>query len=283
MHHRTNRREFLRQSALAGVGIWVGGRAGAQSRSANEKLNIACVGVGGRGAANLKGISSENVVLLCDIDDTHLAKAAQDFPRAERLNDWRRALERPGIDAVVVSTPDHNHAVIANAAMRLGKHVYREKPLTHSIDEARVLTETARRTRVATQMGNGGHSSETTRRVVELIQTGAVGAVREVHCWTDRPIWPQGIDRPADTPPVPASVHWDLWLGPARERPYNPAYHPFKWRGWWDFGTGALGDMACHIMDAAFWALKLGAPASVEAEAPPTHQETAPQWSVIRY
>jgi predicted dehydrogenase len=189
------------------------------------------------------------------------------------------------IDAVVVTTPDHTHAVIAKAALELDKHVYCEKPLTHSIQEARVLAETAKRHRVATQMGNAGHSSEGTRRVVELVRSGAIGPIREVHAWTNRPIWPQAIDRPSERPPVPSALDWDLWLGPAPERPFHPAYHPFKWRGWWDFGTGALGDMGCHIIDAAFWALELGSPSSVEAECPDLHlhPETGPSWSIVRY
>jgi predicted dehydrogenase len=252
-----------------------------------EKLNIALVGVGGRGADNHKSVGSENIVALCDVDENHLGEAAKRSPQAKTYDDFRRMFDalHKNIDAVVVSTPDHTHAAIAHAALELGKHVYCEKPLCHSIHEARVLAEAAARRKLATQMGNAGHSSDGSRRVVEMIRAGVIGPVREVHAWTDRPIWPQAIDRPADRPSVPPFLHWDLWLGPAPERPYHPAYHPFKWRGWWDFGTGALGDMGCHIIDVAFWALKLGAPRTIEAESPPlhSHPETAPAWSIVRY
>ena len=257
-----------------------------RGRNLAETLNIALVGVGGRGADNHKTVAGQNIVALCDVDENHLGEAAkralgQDLSRLPQ--DVRRA-----------SWPDRRrdrqHARSyacrdLQAALELGKHVYCEKPLTHSIHEARVLAETAARHKLATQMGNAGHSSEGTRRVVELIRAGAIGPVREVHAWTNRPIWPQAIDRPTDHPPVPSSLHWDLWLGPAPERPYHPAYHPFKWRGWWDFGTGALGDMGCHIIDAAFWALELREPRSIEAESPPIspHPETAPAWSIVRY
>jgi predicted dehydrogenase len=258
-----------------------------RARSLGERLNIALAGVGGRGADNLKSVGGQNIVALCDVDDDRLRKAAHDHPGARTFHDFRKMFDElhAQIDAVVVSTPDHTHAVIAKTAMDLKKHVYCEKPLTHSIHEARVLAETAARQKVATQMGNAGHSSDGMRRVVEAIRAGAIGPVREVHAWTNRPIWPQAVDRPTERPPVPKSLSWDLWLGPAPERPYNPAYHPFKWRGWWDFGTGALGDMGCHIIDAAYWALELDAPSWVEAESPTVdaHPETAPAWSIVRY
>jgi predicted dehydrogenase len=281
-----SRRGFARTvlgSALGALTFPAIGRG----RGASEKLNIALVGVGGRGADNHKSVDSQNVVALCDVDDGRLGEAAKRSPMAKKYHDFRRMYDElhKQIDAVVVSTPDHTHAVIAKAALALGKHVYCEKPLTHSIHEARVLAEAAARQKVATQMGNAGHSSEGTRRVVELIRGGAIGSVREVHAWTNRPIWPQAVDRPTDRPAAPGSLLWDLWLGPAPERPYHPAYHPFKWRGWWDFGTGALGDMGCHIIDAAFWALELRDPNRIEAESPPIrlHPETAPAWSILRY
>jgi predicted dehydrogenase len=284
MMARSNRREFLKRGAAAGVGLWVaGGSAWAQGKSPNEKLNIGCIGVEGKGASDMRGVASENIVAMCDIDDQSLARAAMRFPQAAKYNDFRKLLERKDIDAVVVSTPDHVHAFATNMALKLGKHVYCQKPLTHSVHEARMVAQTAARQKVATQMGNQGHEADNTRRIVELIRSGAIGPVREVHAWTNRPVWPQGIDRPSGTPPVPEHVHWDLWLGPSPERPYNPAYHPFKWRGWWDFGCGALGDMACHIMDPAFWALSLGSPSAVEAEGPPAHPETAPTWMIVRY
>jgi predicted dehydrogenase len=280
------RRQFARSLAGAGLGV-LGVPALLRGRGLAEKLNIALVGVGGRGADNLKALSGESIVALCDVDEHRLGEASKGHPQAKTYSDFRRMLDqvRDRIDAVVVSTPDHTHAVVAKAALDLGKHVYCEKPLTHSIHEARVLAEAAARQKVATQMGNAGHSSEGTRRVVEAIRAGAIGPVREVHAWTNRPIWPQGVDRPADSPPVPSTLDWDLWIGPAPERPYHPAYHPFKWRGWWDFGTGALGDMGCHIIDAAFWALDLRSPTSIEAESPPVHlhPEAAPIWSIVRY
>lgn len=278
------RREFLKQTALTGAGLWLGGRSvWSQSRSPNEKLNLGIIGVGGQGGSNIEGVRSENIVALCDIDEGPLAKAAAKFPKAAIYHDFRRLLERNDLDAVVISTPDHTHAVAAAWAMQQGRHVYCEKPLTHSVYEARYLADLAARKRVATQMGNQGHSGAGSRRLVELVRSGVIGPIREVHSWTDRPIWPQGIDRPTDTPPVPPTVHWDLWLGPAPARPYHPAYHPFRWRGWWDFGTSALGDMGCHVLDGAFWALNLGAPTSVEAEGPPVHPETAPKWMIVRY
>jgi predicted dehydrogenase len=285
---RTTRRQFGRTLAAAALGAAAAPRV-VRGRTPGEPLRIALVGAGGRGADNHKILreAGQSIVALCDVDADRLGEAARLSPGARTFRDFRRMLDalQRDIDAVVVSTPDHTHAVVARAAMELGKHVYCEKPLTHSIREARVLAETARRKKVATQMGNAGHSSEGTRRLVELVRSGAIGSVQEVHAWTNRPIWPQGIDRPAERPPVPGSLDWDLWLGPAPERPYHPAYHPFKWRGFWDFGTGALGDMGCHILDAAVWALELGAPDWVEAEAPPAseHAETAPAWSIVRY
>jgi len=282
----TSRRGFARTlagSTLATLAM----PAVLHGRNLAETLNIALVGVGGRGADNHKTVAAQNIVGLCDVDENHLGAAAKRSPRARTFVDFRKLFDElhVQIDAVIVSTPDHTHAVVSQAALELGKHVYCEKPLTHSIHEARVLAATAARHKLATQMGNAGHSSEGTRRVVELIRAGAIGQVREVHAWSNRPIWPQAIDRPTDHPPVPASLHWNLWLGPAPERLYHPAYHPFKWRGWWDFGTGALGDMGCHIIDAAFWALELRDPRSIEAESPPIspHPETAPAWSIVRY
>jgi len=255
--------------------------------SANDKLNIAAIGAGGKGAADLSSVSRENIVALCDVDDAKAAESYERYPKATRYKDFRVMLEKEkGIDAVIIATPDHTHAVAAMACMELGKHVYVEKPLTHTIAEARKLTETARRCKVATQMGNQGHAGPGVRNCCEWIWDGAIGAVKEVHIWTNRPVWPQGIDRPADTPPVPATLDWDLWLSTAPERPYNPAYCPFKWRGWWDFGCGALGDMACHIMDPANWAMKLYEtkdPITIEAESSGINAETGPVWSIIRY
>jgi predicted dehydrogenase len=278
---KISRRTFLQYSAIA-AGIWSSPSILADRSPAN-KLNIGIIGVGGKGAENLKHVASENIVALCDIDARSLRAAAARYPRARQYSDFRKLLEQKDLDAVVISTPDHTHAVATLMAIKLGKHVYCEKPLTHTIDEARRVTQAAREYKVATQMGNSGHSSDGVRSLVEWVQAGVIGTVHEVHAWSNRPIWPQGLTRPADTPPVPDHVAWDLWLGPAEVRPWNPAYHPFNWRGWWDFGTGALGDMGCHIMDGPFWALDLGQPSTIDAESGPMTQESPPKWSVIRY
>jgi predicted dehydrogenase len=261
------------------------------STSPNEKLNIAGIGIGGQGGSDINQMKSENIVALCDVDWAHAAGMFKQFPQAKRHKDFRKMLEeQKDIDAVVVGTPDHLHAFASMAAIKLGKHVYCEKPLTHSVWEARQVAQAAREYKVATQMGNQGQASEETRRLSELVWAGAIGPVREAHIWTDRPsnglfaeYWPQGVARPKETPPVPDTLSWDLWLGPAPERPYNPAYLPFKWRGWWDFGTGALGDIGCHAMDPVFRALKLGAPTSVEATSTRVNEETYPLGSVVTY
>jgi predicted dehydrogenase len=288
MNRRTNRRQFLMSSAAAAGGVLVASRAPVYGYPANEKLRIAIVGAGGQGRSHVNddAVRAEQVVALCDIDDRNLHSAASVHPMAEKFNDFRVMFDKmhKDIDAVVCATPDHNHAVVTAAALKLGKHAYTQKPLTHTVYEAHVLSRLARdNPKLATQMGNQGHSNEGARRVVEIVRAGAIGKIREVHSWTNRPIWPQAIDRPTDTPPVPHHVHWDVWLGPMPERPYNPAYHPFKWRGFWDFGTGALGDMACHICDTAFWALDLKHPTSIDAKCEGVKPETAPKWSVITY
>ncbi len=237
-------------------------------------LRLGIIGVGGRGANNLEDVEGPGaaIVALCDCDQRQTAKAFASYPKARRYVDWRQMLEREaaGIDAVVISTPDHHHAAAAIAAMKAGKHVYCEKPLAHSIWEAREMARVARETGMVTQMGTQGHAYEGTRRAVEVMRSGALGEVRELHVWTDRPAgwWPQGVARPSDTPQVPPELDWDVWLGPAPERPYNPAYVPFKWRGFWDFGTGAIGDMGIHNLDTACtgvwnWAL----PTSVTVKA----------------
>ncbi len=253
---------------------------------ANERLNVAGIGVGGKGRSDVSGAAGAgcNIVALCDVDESRAASTFKNYPGAKIYKDFRVMLDKQkDIDAVTVSTPDHTHAVAAVMAMKMGKHVYCQKPLTHSIYEARVMAETAKKHKVATQMGNQAHAGEPIRRAVELVRAGIIGKVREAHCWTNRPIWPQGIDRPQDTPAVPATLDWDLWLGPAPQRPYHSAYVPFKWRGWWDFGTGALGDMACHIMDMAYWSLDLGYPTSVEAQHEGGTAESPPKWAIITY
>src|ERR1051326_4082581 len=287
--NRLSRRQFVRRSTTtaAAVALAFPFVARRSVLGANNRLNIAGIGVGGKGASDVANVDEENIYALCDVDDVNGAGSFKKYPQAKRFKDYRVMLEKEGknIDAVTVSTPDHMHAPAALTAMKLGKHVYCQKPLTHTVHEARQMAETARQHKVATQMGNQGHCNPDTRRLVELIQAGVLGKVGAVHVWTDRPAnwWPQGIGRPSGSPPVPATLDWDLWLGVAPFRPYNPAYVPFKWRGFWDFGTGALGDMACHCMDLAFFALKLGAPASVEAQSSGVNSETAPNWSIISY
>jgi predicted dehydrogenase len=256
----------------------------------SEKINIAGIGVGGRGAGDLDECGSENIVALCDVDEAHAGGVFKKYPNAKKWTDFRKMLdEQKDIDAVVIAVPDHLHAVIAMTAIKHGKHVYCEKPLAHCIWECRQLTVAAREAKVATQLGNQGQASESNRLVSEMIWDGALGTVREVHSWCNRPISQRGIERPKETPPVPATLHWDLWLGPAKYRPYHSAYLPFRWRGWWDFGTGVLGDIGCHQMDAVFRALKLGYPTTVEAcssnmdEGPAVREETAPKASIVRF
>jgi predicted dehydrogenase len=274
-----NRRRFLKSSAALAVPFIIPRSV----RGANEKLNVAGIGVGGKGEVDVAHCAGENVVALADVDEARAATTIRKFPGAKVYRDFRKMLDElgKGIDAVTVSTADHTHAVAAVRAMRMGKHVYCQKPLTRAIYESRVMREVARERKVATQMGNQGHANPQSRRLVELLQAGVLGAVREVHVWTDRPIWPQGIGRPKDSPPVPATLDWDLWLGPAPERPYHPAYVPFKWRGFWDFGTGALGDMGCHNCDVAFWGLDLRDPVAAEATTSGSNEETAPASSVV--
>jgi predicted dehydrogenase len=252
--------------------------------SPSDKLHIAGIGIGGRGEGDLHECGSENIVALCDVDDKYAARVYEKYPKARKWHDYRRMLdEQKDIDAVVIATPDHTHAVISMAAIERGKHVYCEKPLTHCIWEARRIAEAARQARVATQLGNQGQASEGNRLVSEFIWDGAIGPVREVHAWCNRYISPRGIGRPQDTPPVPETLKWDLWLGPAPYRPYHPAYLPFSWRGWWDFGTGVLGDIGCHQLDPVFRALKLGYPTTVEACSSGVNEETAPQSSIVRF
>lgn len=291
---RLTRRTFLTRTALAASAFSVVPRhvlGLGEATPPSERLNIAGIGVGGQGGHDLARMNTENVVALCDVDRRHAAKIFQKYPKAKVYTDYRRMLEsQKDIDAVVVATPDHLHACISMAAMRSGKHVYCEKPLTHSVGEAQRLVEAAREYGVATQMGNQGQASEDTRRLCEMIWDDAIGPVREVHVWTDRPsnglfneYWAQGVDRPAEPPPVPPTLDWDLWLGPAPERPYHPAYAPFRWRGWWDFGTGALGDIGCHALDPVFRALKLGHPTSVQASSTRVNTETYPLASMVTY
>lgn len=283
MNRQSSRREFIQTAALAAAGVWMTGcQTAPRKLSANEKLNIGIIGTNNRARADLSAVAGENIVALCDIDDTFLAAVKGKFPQAKTYNDFRKLLEQKDIDAVVVGTADHTHAVATAAALRLGKHVYCEKPLTHTVFEARTIANLAKKhKRQATQMGTQIHAGENYRRAVELLQTGAIGSVRECHVWCEKSL--ANSDRPSDTPPIPSNLHWDLWLGPAPARPYHPSYLPKVWRHWWDFGEGILGDMACHYMDLAFWALKLKFPQTIEAEGPAVHPETTPEWLIVHY
>lgn len=267
--NKISRRSFLHAATATAAAFTLVPRhvlGGSGRTPPSEKLNIAAVGIGGMGQHNIRACEAENIVALCDVDDKLAAPVFNRYPNAKKYTDYRKMLEKQkDINAVIVATPDHTHAVIALAAMQLGKHLYVQKPLTYSVHEARLLLDAAKKYNLATQMGNQGHSGEGIRLICEWVSDGAIGKIREAHAWTNRPVWPQGIDRPTDTPPVPDTLDWELWLGTAPQRPYHPAYLPFKWRGWLDFGTGALGDMGCHIIDPIYWALKLGHPESVEA------------------
>jgi predicted dehydrogenase len=299
MARRTTRRQFLREAGAAGIGFWLAGGVSLgvpKSKGPLEKLNIACIGVGGKGESDATHAGNHgNIIALCDIDDHFLDHKAQGFPRAKKYNDYRKMLDELGkdIDAVTVSTPDHTHAPASIMAMNLKKHVYCQKPLTHTVKEARMMREVARKNHVCTQMGNQGSATDGLREAVEVIQAGLIGPVTEAHVWTNRPVWPQApkiTSRPEPSEPPP-HVHWDLWLAAAPVRPYSgvkqynghPPYHDFNWRGWWDFGTGALGDMACHTANMAFRALKLEYPSSVQAENGELNPETYPAWATITF
>lgn len=316
MARRSSRRNFLKTGSMVGAGFWVAARPTfAQSKSPNEKLNAAAIGAGGKGSGDIRDMEGLgcNVVALCDVDDATAGGTYDHFPNARRFKDFREMLEKmeKEIDVVTVSTPDHQHAVATMMAMKMGMHVYTQKPLTHDVYEARALTEAAAKYKVVTQMGNQGSAEDGLRTAVEVVQSGALGTIREVHVWTNRPVWPQGSGAilqhhgvqaaltGAEPVKAPDAMAWDLWLGTAPYRPYDPIYAPFRWRGWLDFGTGALGDMACHTANMAFRACSLGYPTSVEAEipvplksqgkkrgdyqTPDFNNQTFPTWSVIRY
>lgn len=289
-----SRRAFL--AATGAVATFMALPAHVLGRSAgaspNNKLNIAGIGVGGQGGNDVDEVSSENIVALCDVDSAHAAHVFKKYPQAKRYQDFRALLDQEkSLDAVVVGTPDHLHAIVSVTAMKHGKHVFCEKPLTRTVFEARAVAKAAREARVATQMGNQGMAFEGNRLINEWLADGAIGPVREVHVWSDRPThrgkmplwWAQGLERPKDTPPVPDTLNWDLWLGPAPFRPYHPAYVPFRWRGWWDFGTGGLGDMGIHNLAPVFSALKLGAPETVQASSTPVFAETVPLAAIVHY
>lgn len=294
-----SRRQFISTTAVAGAALLAGcATRGPRRISPNSKLNIGVVGAMGKGQSDTDHCATENIVALCDVDSARCAGQLKKYPGAKFYQDWRVMLEKEkGLDAVIISTPDHTHAVIAAEAMRQGKHIYCQKPLVQTVYEARLLRKLAKQNGIITQMGNQGSAENGLRRAVEVVQAGLIGPVREVHVWSNRPVWPQGMDRPTGSDPVPASLNWDGWLGPAAFRPFkgnwakdnggraerSGVYVPFNWRGWQDFGTGALGDMACHTANMPFRALKLGYPSEIEAESSGINHESYPLKSKIRF
>jgi len=307
--HRVSRRTAIKSLSLGTAGLSAGvwsGLAPRPSLAANDTLQIACIGVANRAADNISGVSGvsgQTIVALCDIDDTYLDRLTKPtgdpgkqqpprFPDVRIYHDYRELLEKEAgkVDGVVVSTADHHHAPASIRAIRKGMHVYCEKPLAHTVAEARLLTDEAKKAGIATQLGTQIHASDNYRRVVEIIRSGAIGAIDEVHVWVGKG-WGGG-ERPEGGVEPPKTLHWDFWLGPAPVRPYvvlggstppSGRYHPAQWRRWWDFGNGTLGDMGCHYMDLPFWALDLGSPIACEAEGPPVHPETCPLGLVVRY
>ncbi|MGM0547184.1 MAG: Gfo/Idh/MocA family protein [Bacteroidota bacterium] len=283
-----SRHSFLKTSSALAAGFTIVPShvvSGLGYTAPSDKLNIAGIGVGGMGRSNLNNMSSENIVALCDVDFDYAAKTFNDFPKAQVFEDYRHMFDEMGdeIDAVMISTPDHTHYVTAAEAMKRDKHVYVQKPLTHSVYESRKLTEIARETGVVTQMGNQGNSADGIRKICEWIWNGEIGEVEEVHAWTNRPIWPQGLERPTETPSTPPTLNWDLFVGPAPWRAYHPSYTPWNWRAWWDYGTGALGDMGCHIIDPVFKALQLGQPETIEGSSTQVNTESAPLAEKVTY
>lgn len=282
------RRSFIGKTSLAAAAITIVPRhvlGGKGYKAPSDKLNIACIGIGGKGTTDSAAMEGENVVALCDVDEISGSETRLKYPNAKFYQDFRVLFDKEkNVDAVTVSTPDHNHAVIAMAAMKRGIHVYVQKPLTHTVEEARVLAKTAKENNIVSQMGNQGHAGDGARLVNEWIADDAIGDVHEVHSWTNRPIWPQGIiPRPTETPSLPNYLDWNQWIGPAPYRPYHPAYHPFNWRGFWDFGTGALGDMGAHILDQPFWALDLDYPDTVYATSTEFNDDKFPLASIVTW
>ena len=297
MSRHLTRRDFVNTSALfagAAAAATIVPRhvlGGPRQIPPSEKMNIAGVGVGGMGAANLRNLESENIVALCDVDASYAAGTIQRYPSAKLYTDYREMLDKQDLDGVVVATPDHTHAVISMAAIRAGKHVYCQKPLTHDVYEARMLAQAAKEAKVATQMGIQGHSGEGIRLICEWIWAGLIGEVREVEAWCSLTYYPWGhtgwscqwSERPQETPPVPAGLNWDLWIGPAPMRPYHRAYHPATWRSWWDFGSGMMGDRGAHTLDPVFWAMKLTAPVSIDATSCGNTTEVHPLSAIVTY
>lgn len=279
------RRTFLTRTTLGAAGGAILGprllRAAA-STEANSKLNLAVIGVAGRGGDNLNGVAGQNIVALCDVDARNLEAAAKKFPQAKTFRDFRQLIDLKDLDGIVVSTPDHTHAVAVVAALKSGRHVYCEKPLARTVSETRIMTDLARKQKRVTQLGTQIHAGGNYRRVVELVQSGAVGPVREVHVWVASAYG--GMELPSAMPPVPEYLEYDLWVGPIPFRPYHPEWVPFKWRNWWAFGGGSLADFGCHYMDLPFWALDLKYPRSVEpVDGPPVHAESTPPWMIVRF
>ena len=282
-----SRRSFIGKTSLAAAAITIVPRhvlGGQGYTPPSDKLNIACIGIGGKGNSDSAAMAGENVVALSDVDDIRGAESRERYPNARFYEDYRVLFDKEKVDACTISTPDHTHAVIAMAAMKRGIHVYVQKPLTHTVEEARVLAKTAKENNIVSQMGNQGHAGDGARLVNEWIADDAIGDVNEVHSWTNRPIWPQGdVARPEEIPSLPNYLNWNQWLGPAPYRPYHPAYHPFAWRGYWDFGTGALGDMGAHILDQPFWALDLDYPDTIHATSTEFNDEMYPLGSIVTW
>ncbi len=288
MNSNASRRDFLKNAAVVTAGITIIPSltvSGLGHKAPSDKLNIVGVGVGGKGHPNLVGMNTENIIGLCDVDWKYSEKCFNEFPKAKRYWDWRIMFDELGksIDGVMVATADHSHAIIASNALTMGKHLYCQKPLTHSIYESRLLTKLAAKYKVATQMGNQGNSGDGVRQVCEWIWNGEIGDVTEVHAWTNRPVWPQGLQRPAGGMTVPDTMNWDLFIGTAPMRPYQEIYTPWNWRGWWDFGTGAFGDMACHVLDPVYQSLKLGYPEKVSGSSTLANTESAPQAETVEF
>ena len=286
MKNTNSRRNFLKTTSAAGAGFWAaGGFTPKESLAANEEVRFACIGVGGKGSSDSADAGKNGkVVAICDIDEERLNKAGERFTDASKYFDFRKMLEEneKNIDAVTVSTPDHCHGVATAFALKMGKHCYTQKPLTRTIWEARKMGELAAENNCQTQMGNQGTAHSGLREAAALIKSGAIGDIKEVHVWTNRPVWPQGIGEP-EAEETPSFIHWDEWIGPAKRRPYSSAYHPFKWRGFWDFGTGALGDMACHTLNMPFMGCELKDPTSVQAVTSGHNKITYPSWSQITF
>jgi predicted dehydrogenase len=287
MKRGTNRRSFIKTTAAIGAGYWVaGGIEPRKSIAANEQINFASIGVGGKGQSDSGDAGRHgNMVAICDIDEGTLNKAAAKWPNAKKFYDFRKMLEEceKEIDAVTVSTPDHCHAVASAMAMRMGKHCFTQKPLTKTIEEARVLGDIAREKKLATQMGNQGTASNNLREAAAVVKSGALGDIQVAHVWTNRPVWPQGKGLKVKEEEAPADIHWAEFIGPAKMRPFSREIHPFKWRGFWDFGTGALGDMACHTLNMPYMALNLKDPVSIQAETDGHDGNVFPKWSIITY